>query len=81
MWKMHFYLCLTPQAFSLPASSRLSGLKSLAPRLKQEGPERHLGHPADLEKLTFAETLTKQLCLPDPYLVHLRNGDALAHWF
>lgn len=47
----------------------------------QEDAERHFHHPSDSDECTFAETLAKQLCLPDPYLVYLRNGDALAHWF
>lgn len=63
------------------ASPGLSGLKSSAPNPKQGGPERHQGHPADLYECTFEDTLTKQHCLPDPYLVHWRNEDALAHWF
>lgn len=44
---------------SLPASPRLSGLKSSAPNLKQEGSEKHLGHPSDFDKCTFAETVSK----------------------
>lgn len=41
---------------------------------------RHPCHPSGLDKCTFAGTFTKQLCLPGPHLVCLRNGDALA-WF
>lgn len=74
MWKMQKFILAT----NCPSHHLACQPKALVYKAQFPAYLRHPCHPSGLDKCTFAGTFTKQLCLPGPHLVCLRNGDALA---